>query len=379
MSVVPFDSTSFTVSSRKRGNSGGDTTEAQGPETKRSRDAVADSGLQEQVYSGDFWIRAVRAELTCYTRQEDNQQPYKPGPLTKEQLRKAAEEYKRRNDSEDNEDVPWVLVSQDCDDIPAREFEMDALQSTQVLKLWYVLTEAKDLLIVKAASDDAHGKAVTLLVRDVGRFADQYLSGTTDVFDVDSDGKCVVIGSRVAPDVVLQRAFPSQPVPPPLRAPLVIELEVGNRGPKALMEQLSSYLAQPDADYVLGIKIYGRVGPPVPAPGKRPFAAIALLWRRGAAPVGASAQLVRVWSFGTCALAKLSVAAFCQARGTLQRVRKNQIVHPLGSSIITIPAAHLLRGAVDENGIAVQVLNNGNDLEIDLGRIRNVCDRRLKD
>ena len=123
------------------------------------------------------------------------------------------------------------------------------------------------------------------------------------------------------------------------------------------MLQLDPYLLQPVADYVLGIKVYKRSGPAPPAGTKRPFAAIALLWRRGAAPPGGQASLVGVWSFGTCELPQRSKQAYCKKRGNLQQVRVAQIVHPaahtIASDTITIPKAHLVRGVVDENGAQV--------------------------
>lgn len=325
----------------------------------------------------DYWDAAVKSELKRYAETEDGV-AYRPGPMNEDQLLKAAQEFvKRCDETEDSETVPWVLVSRNCKDMPSRRFELAALQSSDIRKLWYVLTKNKDLLIIKASSDDVHSKCVASLVGDFQIFSRQYGARRHQIFDVDSDGKnSLFFGVTIAPDAVLQRRNPPQPAPPQLRAPLVAELEYGNRGPKALMEQLSTYLTQPDSDYVLGIKIYKRTGPPVPV-GKRPFPAIALLWRRGGAAVGQQAQLVDVWSFGTCPLNTKSKTAFCKRRGTLEQIRMNQIVHPAPTDMIVVPAAHLVQGAVDMNGNPVATLPNGRNLEIDLERILGVCDATL--
>jgi hypothetical protein len=149
-------------------------------------------------------------------------------------------------------------------------------------------------------------------------------------------------GTTVAPDVFLQRVHPKHhqgvAVVEQLRAPFVAELEYGNRTPKGLMLQLDAYLGQVVADYVLGIKVYKRTDPSrgqqLPAGANRPFAAIALLWRRGAALQGGMARLEGVWSFGTQALHTSSRRAFCvRQRGFLQQVMPAQIVHPPASYI----------------------------------------------
>ena len=106
----------------------------------------------------------MQAELKCYAkarvvnvnRAAHHRYTYEPGLLTKDQLLKATKEWQRRNENEAEDDDndegarPWVLVSPNCDDMPTREFEIDALKATapaQIDKLWYVLTASKDLLI----------------------------------------------------------------------------------------------------------------------------------------------------------------------------------------------------------------------------------------
>lgn len=141
------------------------------------------------------------------------------------------------------------------------------------------------------------------------------------------------------------------------------------------MEQLSSYLSVTNAthDYALGIKVY----PPAAAGGKRPFAAIALLWRLGpATPRPHQASLICVRSFGTGGLSDGSIRSFCKKRGRLQIVRRQQIVQATADDIV-IPAAQLVQGAVDAQGNAVQALPNGDDLVIDLDVIRSICDEYL--
>ena len=220
--------------------------------------------------------------------------------MSKHQLLKAANEFVKRcrEAGEDSESNPYVLVSRNCEDMPNREFELDAIQSTSISKLWYALTKNKDLLIIKYSSDDAHAGGVSELNRCVGNFGIQFGTEAQPIFSFESDGMKVLLSqARVAPDSLLHRNFPRQEPPVDLRAPFIAELEYENRGPKALMEQLSTYLLQPVADCVLGIKVYKRSGPPATANAKRPFAALALLWRRGpGGPLGVSAV---VWDVRT--------------------------------------------------------------------------------
>jgi hypothetical protein len=64
------------------------------------------------------------------------------------------------------------------------------------------------------------------------------------VFSCGSDGESKLLsGTRIAPDALLDRIYPKQQPPVDVRAPLVVELEHENRGPKELMELLSTYLA----------------------------------------------------------------------------------------------------------------------------------------
>lgn len=319
----------------------------------------------------EMWTNAVKTELDRYARQGKNVAGgYAPGLLSKEQLRKAAEEFVKRCSETDgggtSNESPYVLVSQNCQDIPGREFELEAIKSTGISKLWYALTKDKDLLIIKFASGDAHADAVAELVRVVGTFGVQFGTPENQIFSFGGDGKKVLLSQTlVAPDALLNRNFPQQPTPVDLRAPFIAELEYEHRGPKALMEQLSTYLMQPVADYVLGIKVYKRSGPPVAVPGKRPFAAVALLWRRGPGgplPPGSRAQLVLARSFGTSELTPRAKNAFCTQRGILQQVQRNQLNHPANhtaaTDIIRIPKAHLVQRAVDETGNQVHALQN---------------------
>jgi len=140
---------------------------------------------------------------------------------------------------------------------------------------------------------------------------------------------------------------------------------------------------QPVVDYALGVKVYKRSGPAV-ATGKRPFSAVALLWRRGSGgplPLGRKAVLLETRSFGTCALAPQSIRAFCTQQGILQKVQPNQLDHPqnhtLATDVITIPKANLVQGATDESGNPVIALQTDHDLTINLGRLRGIFNMPL--
>ena len=337
--------------------------------------------------SASLFDAAVKAELKRYAKTGENADDYKPAPLSKEQLLKAAKEFVNRctEAGEDSEGSPYVLVSRNCQDIPDRDFELDVLQSSGISKLWYALTKAKDLLIIKYASDPTHADGATELGSCVGNFAIQFGTEENPVFSYGGDGKKVLLSqTMIAPDALLNRNFPEQVPPEHLRAPFIAELEDEHRGPKELMEQLSTYLLQPVADYVLGIKVYKRSGPPAPAGAKRPFAAVALLWRRGPGgplPQGSRATLVLARSFGTCELAHQSKNAFCTQRGNLQCVQPNQLDHPANhtaaTDTITIPKAQLVNGAVDETGSQIHALQTDQDLTISLGRLRGIFNRKL--
>lgn len=241
------------------------------------------------------------------------------------------------------------------------------------------------MLIIKYSSDDAHAGGVSELNRCVGNFGIQFGTEAQPIFSFESDGKKVLLSqARIAPDSLLHQNFPRQEPPVDLRAPFIAELEFEIRGPKALMEQLSTYLLQPNADYVLGIKVYKRSGPLATADAKRPFAALALLWRRGPdgpLPPGGRAMLVLVRSFGTCELTMQSKNAFCTQRGILQQVEMDQLDHPTNhahaTDTITVPKVHLVQGAQDENGYPVHALETDQDLVISLGRLRGIFDMRL--
>jgi hypothetical protein len=188
----------------------------------------------------------------------------------------------------------------------------------------------------------------------------------------------------IAPDALLDRIYPKQQPFVYLRAPFIVELEHENRGPKELMELLSTYLLQPVADYVLGIKVYNRSGPPAHGLGERPFAAVALLWRRGPeGPLlpGHKATLVLARSFGTCPLSSQSIRAFCTQRGLLEQVMPDQLNHPdnhtAATDTITIPKAHLVHGAVDISGNPVHVRSTDEDLTISLARLRGIFNMAL--
>ena len=101
----------------------------------------------------------MEAELELYAKSGgDNANNYtvgyQPAPMSKPQLLKAANEFVKRcrEAGEDSESDPYVLVSRNCEDMPNREFELDAIQSTSISKLWYALTKNKDLLIIKYSS-----------------------------------------------------------------------------------------------------------------------------------------------------------------------------------------------------------------------------------
>ena len=350
-------------------------------------ESVEEGGTGQKT---SLWDDTVKTELDFYATQGENGTVgYAPGPLSKEQLRKAAEEFAKRCSGTDEEEStngsPYVLVSQNCQDMPGREFELEAIKSTGLSKLWYALTKDKDLLIIKLASDDTHADAVNELGRVVGNFAVQFGTPMHRIFSCGGDGKKVLLSqTQVAPDALLNRNFPEQPPPVDLRAPFIAELEYERWGPKALMEKLSTYLMQPVADYVLGIKVYKRSGPPVAAPGKRQFAAVALLWRRGPGgplPSGSRAPLVPARSFGTCELSSQSKNAFCTQRGCLQRVQLNQLDHPANhtaaTDIIRIPKAHLVQGAVDEAGNQVHAVQTDQDLTISLEELRGIINMKL--
>jgi hypothetical protein len=355
----------------------------------------------------------MAAELRRYDNVSGAPDPesYRPCPMGRKQLVLAANEFAKRCDKaaeaadDDEFVVPMVLVAHNCKDMPSRQFELSALgrsrfNHNKVSKLWYALTKEQDLFIIKYTtsdrSQDADRAAAIELACCLSNFAHQFGSPEGRVFRGSMDGKQVLAsGTMVAPDAILKCIYPEQlPWQPckQIRSPIIAELEFENRPPAALLLLLDTYLLQPVADYVLGIKVYKRCdGSHRGAQqqqllagttnNKRPFAAIALLWRRGAAPPGGMASLVGVWSFGTCELSLESKLAFCKQRGNLQQVTLAQIVHSpvhtAATDMITIPNAHLLRGVVDANGDPVPIRDTDQDLTIDLAEIRGIIDQNL--
>ena len=335
-----------------------------------------------------LWSAAVEAELNRYSRlkriQPEINQNYNPKSMCAEQLRLGALEALRRcqEEMEDTNELTYVLVARKCKKVPSPDMEVHALQGTTITKLWYALTEEGDLLITKFACGPEHGDAVALVVTSCGNFANQFGRGDP-IFRAGTDGTRVLIsGTKVAADGVIQRSFPRQVNPQQLRASLVIELEYEHRGPKALMERLSEYLLQPVADFVLGIKVYKRSGPPPAAGATRPFAAIALLWRRGFNnPPGTQAAFIQAWSFGTCQLPSQSVNAFRTQHGTLQQVPAGAFIHPsphtAATDTVRILLADLLVGVVDQNGNPVPAPVPGQDFVHDLGYLRDYFGENL--
>jgi hypothetical protein len=96
--------------------------------------------------------------------------------------------------------------------------------------------------------------------------------------------KASLRNSMVAADSVLQHVYLVQlTLLHEKGLSFIAELEYGNPGPEALLLLLNTYLLQqPEADYVLGIKVYKRSGQ-AQLPAKRLSSDIALLWRRGTA------------------------------------------------------------------------------------------------
>lgn len=159
--------------------------------------------------------------------------------------------------------------------MPSREFDIKAIESTGISKLWYALTEANDLLIIKFVSDDTHADGVAELTSLVRNFTGQFGTVENAVCSYSGDDKKVLVPqTKIAPDALLNRNFPEQPTPVDPRRPFIAKLECEQRGPKELMQQLSTYVMQPEADYFLGVKACKRSGPAV-ATGKRPFSAVA--------------------------------------------------------------------------------------------------------
>lgn len=336
----------------------------------------------------DVYTRAVQSELLRYanetTTSSSSRRSYKPSTgtttttLSQTQLRAAVLEFWKRCDK--GEDVGGLLVvarNLSVGKSPSRQFEIKAPAGTGIAKLWYAMTKANDLVIRKISLGDAHSKSVVRLIGDLVAFSDQY-GGI--LFDVDSDGDHVLLsGTTVAPDAYLQRIYPEQPpavnTNPPPRAPLVVELEIGNRGPQGFDGTAEPLLAATG----IGLRTRNQNLQSNGTPRhrwKRPFAAIAALWRRRNAALGQQVQFRGVWLFGTRALDPNSVCAFTTAHGNLAPIP--QIEHPAPCLNIIIPGADLIQGAVDiYHGTNVPLLPNGNDLVVHLGQIRDICDRRL--
>jgi hypothetical protein len=374
-----------------------------GHRTKRHRFAASSDGtIDEQQQSpnddtsGQTYVNqspldaSLAKEINRYSGVDNEfRTRYRPGPLSKSQLRKAAEEFVRRCqenlDEQSESAVPYVLVSQNCTDHPRRDYELKALKSTDIAKLWYALTKTGDLFIIKYSSSDAYADGATELGRVIGNFAIQFEILEHPVFFYGGDGKKKLLSHTIiAPDALLNRIYPKQQPPVDVRAPFIVELEHESRGPKEFMELLSTYLLQPVADYVLGIKVYNRSGPPALGAEERSFAAVALLWRRSTEePLlpGRQATLVLARSFGTCPLSSQSILAFCTQGGLLEQVKPEQLNHPENhtatTDTVTIPKAHLVHGAVDISGNPVYVRSTDEDLTISLARLRGIFDATL--
>lgn len=339
------------------------------------------AGFTTQEQLPCSWERELSKELAAYKTSVKG--AYHPQRFCREQLSKAATEfYKRWKQSEKcfekqhpetDEKSPFVWVSPSCSEIPSNELTASALEHlSDVDKLWYFLSDLGDLFIIKLASGPAHGAAVTKVTSRMNAYAEQY-EQNGDAFDVVSDGILIMAGggvatvggrsggrrARAAPDGVLQLTHPAHSNPPRMRSPLVIEVEIGNRGPKALMEQLDFYLQQPHSMYVLGIKIYKKQRTQGWA-----NAAVAILWQRANA-ANAAHPVVGVWNFGTMALPGTAVTAFCRQTGGLGQPIRADFQYPPNNHTVTIPDDNLVQGAhYPNNGAPVQAA--GNDLTIDL-------------
>jgi hypothetical protein len=321
--------------------------------------------------------QVLALEISKYECQE-GVLTYKPGPLDDRQLRQAALEFQKRWEKEESrlekeeesleaDDCPFVLVSRNCSKIPSDGLTRHALQRLEIGMLWYYLTEDGDLFITKMSSGPCHGACVSAVIGYLFIFALQYAD---EPFTVLTDGELVVVGGRKAPDAVLLRRYPLQQASVVLRSPFVVEVEVGNRGPKALMLQLEQYLQLPHSAYVLGIKIYKKRRH-LP---NHPFAAVAILWHRPPLPVGGGPppgiNLVNVWNFGTADLHSSSKRAFCGlgpgvlAVGLPLPVMGN-FQYPAPNTIINVPSATLVtnQNVLDSNGVLIP---DGPDLTIDL-------------
>ncbi|CAB9503837.1 expressed unknown protein [Seminavis robusta] len=203
----------------------------------------------------------------------------------------------------------------------------------------------------------------------------QYTNGGERAFVILGDGKLHLAGGGVtAPDSVLQRTNPAPANPPRLRSPLVVELEVGNCGPKALMLQLDMYLQQPHSMYVLGIKIYKKQ----PLLAGNPFPAVAILWRK-AQIAGHNHTVEGVWNFGSADLNSRFVQAFCTAPASANldapadtAFQHNPASNPANNNVITVDATFLVQGVHYPTGVAVQA---GPDLTIDLANVFYAANR----
>ena len=105
---------------------------------------------------------------------------YRPREMCKAQLRSAAVEALRRSkeeqhdgDDSNSNSLNYVLVAQRCRKIPERDFELSCLEGTGISKLWFVLTNDRDLLISKLASDITHGDAIAPVVASIDNFVAQ--------------------------------------------------------------------------------------------------------------------------------------------------------------------------------------------------------------
>ncbi|CAB9514310.1 hypothetical protein SEMRO_646_G180680.1 [Seminavis robusta] len=331
------------------------------------------------------WERELSLEISKYkSPTTEGTMAYKPGPFNRDQLQKAAKELCSRWEAEESryeankveasksleaEESQFVLVSRGCTKIPPDDLTQSALNGLAYDKLWYYLSEEGDLFIIKLASGLVYGVGVSEVVTDMNIFARQYTNGGRRAFLTSTDGKLRLAGGGVAaPDAVLHRTNPAPANPPRLRSPLVVELEVGKRGPKALMLQLDMYLQQPHSMYVLGIKIFKKQC----LLAGNPFPAVAILWRK-AQIAGHNHTVVGVWNFGSADLHRRSVQAFCTAPASAildapadTAFQHNPASNPANNNVITVDATFLVQGVHYPTGDAVQA---GPDLTIDLANV----------
>jgi len=199
----------------------------------------------------------LSSEIASYNQSATKKGTYQPGSLSRRQLARAASEfYKRWKESEEcfergypePQVSPFVLVSRGCSDFPSGDMEESAIEHLEgvVDRLWYYLSDKGDLFITKLNVDLAYGVVVGLVVTNVGAYAHQCDRSEDGAFDIIMNGGFGLSGgeearvgehrggrsvrsSRIAPSCVLQLSY--SPILS-MRAPLVVEIEVGSRSPK---------------------------------------------------------------------------------------------------------------------------------------------------